>query len=69
MLPPFSDLKELISRNEYKTKRKPYFFSKHETTELYNSRTIKKSSFLMLSFLVIINPVSMDFLLDRIYVK
>ena len=52
-----------------KLKESHIFFSKHETTELYNSRTIKKSSFLMLSFIVIINPVSMDFLLDRIYVK
>ena len=25
MLSPFSDLKELISRNRYKTKAKPYF--------------------------------------------
>ena len=25
MLSPFSDLKELISRNRYKTKTKPYF--------------------------------------------
>ena len=41
---------------------------------MYNSRIIERFSFLMLSFfeisdLYIINPVSMDFLLDKIYVK
>ena len=47
MLSPFSDLKELISRNRFKTKTKPY-----ETTEVYNSRIIKRrSSFSVSSFL------------------
>ena len=77
---PFSYLKELISRNTYKTKTKPYFFvitfiAKHEATEVYNSGIIKRrSSSLMSSFFAmndfyIINPASMDFLLDWIYIK
>ena len=46
------------------------FIPKHETTEVYNSKIIKRrSSFLMPSFLeinefYIINPASVDFLMD-----
>ena len=63
---PFSDLKELISRNRYETKTKAIFFvitfiPKHETTEMYN--------FFAMNDLYIINPASMDFPLDRIYMK
>ena len=51
------------------------FIQKHETIEVYNSRIIKRrSSFSMSIFfaindLNIINPVSMDFPLDQIYIK
>ena len=77
---PFSYLKELISRNTYKTKTKPYFFvitfiAKHEATEVYNSGIIKRrpstlmSSFFAMNDFYIINPASTDFSLDRIYIK
>ena len=77
---PFSDLKELISRNRYKTKTKSFFFvitfiTKHEATEVYNSGIIKRrSSFLTSSYFAmndfyIINPASMSSLLDWIYTK
>ena len=77
---PFSYLKELISRNTYKTKTKPYFFvitfiAKHEATEVYNSGIIKRrssplmSSFFAMNDFYIINPESMNFLLDWIYIK
>ena len=56
MLSLFSDLKKLISWNEYKTKRVIFFvitfFPKHENTEVYNPKIIKRrSSFSMSSFL------------------
>ena len=77
---PFSYLKELISRNTYKTKTKPYFFvitfiAKHEATKVYNSGIIKRrpptlmSSFFAMNDFYIINPASTDFLLDWIYTK
>ena len=72
---PFSDLKELISRNRYKTKTKPItFIAKHQVTEVHNSGIIKRSSSLMSSFLAmndfyITNSASMDVLLDWIYIK
>ena len=76
---PFSDLKELISRNRYKTKRKPYFCDNFHfkilNTKVYNSRIMKRrSSFSMSSLfaindLNIINPLSMDFLLDWTYIE
>ena len=52
-----------------------HFIPQHETTEVHNSRTIKgRCSFSMPSFFaindfLIINPVSMDLLLDHIYLK
>ena len=44
---PFSDWKELVSRNKCKTKTKPYFLwsllvPKHETTEMYNQESSKE---------------------------
>ena len=79
---PFSDLKELISRNT-KIDRKPKqshffvitFIPKHETTEDHNSGIIKKRSpspmsrFFAMNDSYIINLASMNFLLDRIYIE
>ena len=42
---PFSDLKELVTRNRCKTKTKPHLcdhLPKHESGEVYNSGIIKK---------------------------
>ena len=50
------------------------FIPKHETTGVYNSRIIKKAFifnaklFTIIDF-YIIDPASMDFLLDRIHIK
>ena len=69
----------MLSQNRYKTKIKSFFkvtfIPKHETTEVYNSRIIKRrSSFSMSSFfaidnIYIINPASMGFLQDQIYIE
>ena len=51
------------------------FLPKHEATEVHNSKIIKRassssmSSFLSVSDFYIIDPASMDFLLDQIYIK
>ena len=79
---PFSDLKELISRNKSKTKIAIFFvitfIANYKATEVHNPGIIKRSSSsLMSSFcnpfamndFCIINPESMDFLLDWTYVK
>ena len=51
------------------------FIPKHETIEVYNSRIIKKGlhlqrqAFFATNDFYIINPASMDFIMDRIYIK
>ena len=82
MLSPFSDLKELMFRDRYKIKTKPYYLwsllfqnmklqkckLKNHKKEVFNPSS-SMSSFFTINDCYIINPASMDFLLDRIYIK
>ena len=80
VLPPFSDLKELISRNRCKTKTKPYFlwsllFQSMKLQKCITQESSKEGlhpqcqAFLQsVTSIINDNPVSIDFLLDRIYI-
>ena len=78
MLSPFPDFKKVITLNRYKNKAIVFvitFIEKHETTKAYNSRIIKRrssfsiSSVFAINDFYIINPASMGYLLDPIYIK